>query len=690
MLLDATSAYDYVRHDTLICRIGELNPPPKMLRWICSFVRCRRVQTRWGRTTSTWRIMRRGVPQGCSISPILWLTYIRPLSAMLRSGDDGKVAAQPFMLADDITVVVAAADKETLDAATQEEVAKVEAFCVEAFIRLNPDKCNVLTVSMSPAVRTAATEVKVNGKVLKKVQTARLLGLTIDSQMHFKTHAKLARGRLFGRIRILRHITSRAWGVDERAIRQLVQGYIVPSVLYAAPAWFMGGHQSAVGKVKTAFNAALRLETGCIGGTKVEDLHALARQEPLEARVERQAASLANMALRHPQNTPARQVITPHPGPKRIRPQISTWRDVAARRLPPTVHARLAPLARWPAPWEELEVEWLAADCKRSDPDEVRKAAGEAAIEKARAITQGKKRWMVWTDGSVEESEAEVKARMEKEKKIKEAERTAAAAAAAAATAEMTVEERMVAEAMAAMTERVVATIDGGEPRKARGPGKGGAGVCIWLEEEGKPTEKVARLSLPAGEWATSFTAEGMAGDKGVTAARELAVQHCQRGGGGNHAIVVITDSKALWEALQGDPYRLKQDTLPAWRAMQAAAEAPEVDQVVVVWVSSHCGIEGNDAADELAAKACKKPQGRVALPSQAVKTRINAGRTQLPQPFKPPSKEAIARAGVNGRRAMTWLKQMWADHSPFTRKFLMKLRKVKDKYCLHCSSKDT
>jgi hypothetical protein len=34
VLLDATSAYDYVRHDTLISRIGALNPPPRMLLWI--------------------------------------------------------------------------------------------------------------------------------------------------------------------------------------------------------------------------------------------------------------------------------------------------------------------------------------------------------------------------------------------------------------------------------------------------------------------------------------------------------------------------------------------------------------------------------------------------------------------------------------------------------------------------------
>ena len=100
--LDATSAYDYVRHDTLIDRIGAINPSPRMLIWIYAFENARRVQTKWGTTRSSWRIMRRDMPQGCSISPILWLTKIAPLSKLLQRGENDQVALKSFPLADDI------------------------------------------------------------------------------------------------------------------------------------------------------------------------------------------------------------------------------------------------------------------------------------------------------------------------------------------------------------------------------------------------------------------------------------------------------------------------------------------------------------------------------------------------------------------------------------------------------------
>ena len=136
--------------------------------------------------------------------------------------------------------------------------------------------------------------------------------------MHFAEHAKKARGKCFGKLRVLKFITSRAWGIGEKSQQQLVDSYIARSVTYAGPAWWGTGNQGAVTKVQTAFRACLCLMTGCFQGTKVPALLELARQEPLDSRVERQAASLANMAARHRQLNPAKMVPTNNV-PKRIR-----------------------------------------------------------------------------------------------------------------------------------------------------------------------------------------------------------------------------------------------------------------------------------------------------------------------------------------------------------------------------------
>ena len=621
VLLDATSAYDYVRHDTLISRIGALNPPPRMLLWIRGFVCSRRVQTKWGTTRSKWRVMRRGVPQGCSISPILWLTYIAPLSHLLRSGEEDGVAFQLFQLADDITLAIAAYDVAKLNNETAREVAVVEEFCRISFIRLNPTKCNVVTVSEKPEIRKAHVELRINDELVPKVECARLLGLWVDSQLHFAEHAKKARGKCYSKLRVLKYITSRAWGISEKAQQHLVDSYIAPSVTYAAPAWWGTGNTGAVEKVCTAFGACLGLMTGCIQGTKFVDLLELARQEPLDSRVDRQAASLANMAARHRQQTPAKKVLL-NPTAKRIRQTRRGWRELAETRLPAETHAKLAATATWPAPWEELDVKWIEAECKKSDPDEFRKAAGEAAVAKAQESFKEKKViWEIWTDGSVKEE------------------------------------------------------------KKTNGPGKGGGGYTITRVVKGGEVEETTRQCVAAGKWATSFTAEAAAATKAAkTTELQIEQYKAEHGDTDEHAALIVSDSLALAKALQGDPYRLKQDTIPPWRAIQSLQG---VATIAWVWVSSHCGLKSNDAADELAAKGCDKDQRNVALPSQAVKTHINA-RTRPPRAFAPPSEEAIRKSGLHPRRAQSWLCQMWGDHCPLTRRFLYKLRKVNDQLCHH------
>jgi hypothetical protein len=39
----------------------------------------------------------------------------------------------------------------------------------------------------------------------------------IDSQMHFAEHAKKERGKCFGKLRVLKFITSCAWGIGEKS-----------------------------------------------------------------------------------------------------------------------------------------------------------------------------------------------------------------------------------------------------------------------------------------------------------------------------------------------------------------------------------------------------------------------------------------------------------------------------------------
>ena len=90
--------------------------------------------------------------------------------------------------------------------------------------------------------------------------------------------------------------------------------------------------------------ACLSLMTRCIQGAKVPDLLELARQEQLDSRLERPAASLANMAARHRQMAPAKMVLTNN-APKRIRRERRDWRELVETRLSAKTHHMLTKTA---------------------------------------------------------------------------------------------------------------------------------------------------------------------------------------------------------------------------------------------------------------------------------------------------------------------------------------------------------
>ena len=99
---------------------------------------------------------------------------------------------------------------------------------------------------------------------------------------------------------------------------------------------------------------------GCIQGTKGPDLLEPTRQAQLGSRIDRQAATLANIAARHRQITPAKMVLTNN-APKRIRLERRDWRELAETLLSATTDHMLTKTATWPAPWKELKTEWFLA-----------------------------------------------------------------------------------------------------------------------------------------------------------------------------------------------------------------------------------------------------------------------------------------------------------------------------------------
>ena len=189
VFLDASAAYDNVHHDILMARLGALDPPARLTKWINSFIRGREVDTKWGSTVSKKRSIHRGVPQGSSMSPVLWLLYMAPIFDDLKLPNLAKHRADfmPFLYADDIAIAVSSRLVEALQSVTQDLLNHVADFCRRSCITLNGSKSVQVVISTSYAIRCAAIPQTLNGTPIPSADSACFLGILVNATMSWNS-----------------------------------------------------------------------------------------------------------------------------------------------------------------------------------------------------------------------------------------------------------------------------------------------------------------------------------------------------------------------------------------------------------------------------------------------------------------------------------------------------------------------
>ena len=138
-------------------------------------------------------------------------------------------------------------------------------------------------------------------------------------------------------------------------------------------------------------------------------------------------------------------------------------------------------------------------------------------------------------------------------------------------------------------------------------------GACIYIEDE--DGNSILEASYPAGEYCSSYSGEGVAAVKAL----EWLVE--------NPADATLcTDSLSLHEALNCNRWN---DLDPCINRLKALIRTIPTN-ITILWLPSHCGVAGNDKADDLANRGAQMDQSGVPVTHNIVKAKIKSRKWEI------------------------------------------------------------
>lgn len=288
--VDLEKAFDKVWKEGLKVKLQKMQVCGKMYTWISHYLENRTARTKVQGQLSNKMVLEQGVPQGGVLSPTLFLAYINDISNSFPA----RVHTSSF--ADDLAIWTCEEHISVANNRIQQALSVLEEWSKTWLVNISEEKTTCTVFSLSNKKQPA--KLVLNGKLLRREENPKYLGVTFDCRLTWRTQIEASRSRARQRMAIMKKLAGTTWGADEKVLKKLYTARVRPVLEYGITAWATAAKSNFV-KISRVQNQGMRIITGSMKTTPINELEKITGLQPMEdrrdSRVQQQAEKFRRM-----------------------------------------------------------------------------------------------------------------------------------------------------------------------------------------------------------------------------------------------------------------------------------------------------------------------------------------------------------------------------------------------------------
>lgn len=239
LFFDLSKAFDMVNHDILLEKLSHVGIRGVAQNWFASYLRNRQQFVvlpdidgcgYLRRQASSGALIKKGVPQGSVLGPILFLIFINNLPTSVNS-------AKICLFADDTSLTISSSNNESLEKLTFLESNSLLQWFHSNQLILNANKTQLLNFNISnrsSKSSNSANNLLLDDTIVYPSQKVTFLGLILDEHLNYQSHIEKVTTKVSVGIFSLRTLKS---SVCIDVLLSAYYGTIFPHLSYAVPVW---------------------------------------------------------------------------------------------------------------------------------------------------------------------------------------------------------------------------------------------------------------------------------------------------------------------------------------------------------------------------------------------------------------------------------------------------------------------